>query len=570
MASLKFHYNNEYRRINLISYLPNQRPVPYYSITKLITVQFLLDKIAAVFSPTLNEKKIMLSWKDQDGDSIKFSTDEELQDALFNQYKATGTENCTFKFDIEIFVDPIESIPVGAAAFGGASMSNDTELPETPVHIGVTCDECQLNPIRGTRYKCAVRRNFDLCQNCERKVTQPFPMVKIYHPDQAPAAIYIALNEESENNMNQGGCRFGGRFRGRHHGEGGPFSQRHGGHHFGGRKFWKQFMKAAGCPFPTDCDEPVETTAHYSTQNSNEPQPPFSGGTTASANATNAPTQSANTEPKDDAVSKKPKARFVHDVTFPDGTTVPPGTVYLKVWRVRNDGTVAWPDGSTIVPAGGDLFTAVDFSDLLPSAPVGEEVDIAVQLTAPLDTGRHVAYFRLQTREGTNFGHRLWSDIRVSTEEEIDAASTTGWQVVSGILNQENSTPEVQEAEPVHEEVQEEVPVVAPSAPELQIPVTTEEVVEPYRPNGRNPFIAEEVEDIPLPHEEEVVETVIGAPSPYAAELKLLADMGFVEHGQILPLLSRYVPHPNGQPNPEAMQAIVMQLLSSSNNFNFA
>ena len=529
MASLKFNFNNEYRRVNLSSYFPNQHPVAYGAITKLITVKFLLEKIFAIYSPLLNEKQVKLSWIDQDGDAIKFSTDEELQDALYYQYKAT--ENCTFKFNIEL-------IPVAGSAIPSATPCS-TQVPldaDSPVHAGVQCDECQQSP---------VRKNFDLCQNCESKQIQPFPMVKIYHPDQAPAAIFVAVNEDGQEGM---GWRHGGRFGrgfGRHHGEG-------GGHHGfpkhcgGGRKFWKHFMKASGCPFPGENEDvPVETTAQF-TQHSDAPFGVASQATpVGSATSGSTPAMSETKE----EISKKPKARFVHDVTFPDGTTVPPGTVYLKIWKVRNDGTTSWPDGSVIVPAGGDLFTTADFSDLLPAAAAGEEVDVSVQLTAPMHTGRHVAYFRLQTKEGTNFGHRLWSDIRVSTEDDIDATSPTGWQVLSGILSQSQEGTETGEVD--KEERQEEQPESTTTESASPVVVVDQPIEEP-----------EVVEKTPAP-----TPSAPAVVSPYASELKTLADMGFVDETVILPLLYHHIPNPNGTPNPEGMQAVVMQLLSMSMSF---
>jgi hypothetical protein len=47
-------------------------------------------------------------------------------------------------------------------------------------------------------------------------------------------------------------------------------------------------------------------------------------------------------------------ARFVKDVTFPDGTTVQPGSVFLKTWRIRNDGTQRWPDNVVLTCAGNN------------------------------------------------------------------------------------------------------------------------------------------------------------------------------------------------------------------------
>lgn len=66
------------------------------------------------------------------------------------------------------------------------------------VHDGVVCDGCDMNPMVGTRYKCAVRSDFDLCETCEAGAgaDAPFPFLKIRTPSQAPAAIVCLLKPD--------------------------------------------------------------------------------------------------------------------------------------------------------------------------------------------------------------------------------------------------------------------------------------------------------------------------------------------------------------------------------------
>ena len=123
----------------------------------------------------------------------------------------------------------------------------------------------------------------------------------------------------------------------------------------------------------------------------------------------------------------KPMARFVRDVTMPDGSEVQPCSVFVKCWRVRNDGASAWPAQCRLVSAGGDDLLPEGSSELccvVPSASAGEEVDISAQLVAPSAIGRHVGYFRLQDNEQNWFGQRLWADIRV-TDDDV------AWQMIS-------------------------------------------------------------------------------------------------------------------------------------------
>ncbi len=47
-------------------------------------------------------------------------------------------------------------------------------------------------------------------------------------------------------------------------------------------------------------------------------------------------------------------ARFVQDVTIFDGTELAPGTQFTKIWRLRNSGSLAWPQQTQLVHVGGD------------------------------------------------------------------------------------------------------------------------------------------------------------------------------------------------------------------------
>jgi hypothetical protein len=63
------------------------------------------------------------------------------------------------------------------------------------VHHRIICDGCNMNPIIGTRYKCAVSDDYDLCENCEAKLNHPYPMLKIKDPKFHPVALICAFDE---------------------------------------------------------------------------------------------------------------------------------------------------------------------------------------------------------------------------------------------------------------------------------------------------------------------------------------------------------------------------------------
>lgn len=55
------------------------------------------------------------------------------------------------------------------------------------MHKGFICDGCGANPITGTRYKCSVRPDFDLCEKCEQSGKHgDHNMLKIRRATQAP------------------------------------------------------------------------------------------------------------------------------------------------------------------------------------------------------------------------------------------------------------------------------------------------------------------------------------------------------------------------------------------------
>lgn len=235
-------------------------------------------------------------------------------------------------------------------------------------------------------------------------------------------------------------------------------------------------------------------------------------------------------EMKSAPAASKPMARLVRDVTMPDGSKVQPSSVFVKCWRVRNDGPAAWPENCTLVNAGGDQMFPAGTSELrvpVPSASPGEELDISVHLVAPLATGRHVGYFRLQDDANNWFGQRLWSDIRVS---EADVP----WQVIGSSL-----TMSVHDDDSEDGEQQVDAPPTSPAHPEQG----DGEEATPH--------------SVPAATDEEVT---------WARELDLLAAMGFTDSEVVIPLLQDVMQTPVGpgsHPNPEGLQTVVLTLLSN-------
>lgn len=76
--------------------------------------------------------------------------------------------------------------------------STDAASEKKVEHTNIACDGCDVCPIVGTRYKCAVRKDYDLCSNCEERLSHPHAMLKIKHPSQNPVMMVTVLDEEQE------------------------------------------------------------------------------------------------------------------------------------------------------------------------------------------------------------------------------------------------------------------------------------------------------------------------------------------------------------------------------------
>ena len=86
----------------------------------------------------------------------------------------------------------VETEPTAASTLNQSIY--DSQFPH--VHEGVECDGCGVAPIIGARFKCSVRKDYDLCANCEATKPQEYAMLKINKPEQCPKAIFTVIGED--------------------------------------------------------------------------------------------------------------------------------------------------------------------------------------------------------------------------------------------------------------------------------------------------------------------------------------------------------------------------------------
>ncbi|XP_052175740.1 protein JOKA2-like [Diospyros lotus] len=107
---------------------------------------------------------------------------------------------------------------------------------------------------------------------------------------------------------------------------------------------------------------------------------------------------------------------FVADVNVLDGTIMAPSTPFTKIWRMRNNGSMAWPWGTRLVWVGGHNLSdtlSVELRIPFDGLPVGNELEIGVDFTAPELPGRYLSYWRMATPSGQEFGRHIWVLIQV-------------------------------------------------------------------------------------------------------------------------------------------------------------
>ncbi|KAM3374607.1 protein JOKA2 isoform X1 [Capsicum galapagoense] len=114
--------------------------------------------------------------------------------------------------------------------------------------------------------------------------------------------------------------------------------------------------------------------------------------------------------------SSKLDSRFTQDVNVLDGTIMAPLTPFTKVWRMRNNGNIVWPQGTRLVWIGGDRLSdafSVELQITSGGLAVDHDLDVAVDFTAPELPGRYISYWRMALPSGEKFGQRVWVLIQV-------------------------------------------------------------------------------------------------------------------------------------------------------------
>ncbi|XP_005523620.1 PREDICTED: sequestosome-1 isoform X2 [Pseudopodoces humilis] len=131
------------------------REIRRFSLPPPARYRAIYDRVAELFQGLLRAgppPAFRMHYKDEDGDLIAFSTDEELELAM--PYVRDGVFRVYIKEKKECKREHRSQC--------------SQEPPRNMVHPNVICDGCE-GPVVGTRFKCSVCPDYDLCSICEGK-----------------------------------------------------------------------------------------------------------------------------------------------------------------------------------------------------------------------------------------------------------------------------------------------------------------------------------------------------------------------------------------------------------------
>jgi len=452
-------------------------------VTKDLTYDALVVRVSSAFE--LGGSQYLIKYKDSDGDAVSITNEEEWRDSLefaegdllrvsIHKTQAPAAPSCpTVTVDLPFadlpqvtaFANQLRSfqpelaptidavLPAVEQAMqdakelfeGGIHQAQDTfNNAIKATHHGVVCDGCSMAPLVGHRFKCTSLPDYDLCEECHAK----------WKAD--PANAFPSTDAESTwNQMEQplphpadflrgwkgAGCGGGKGWRkGKGKGCWGGMKGGKGGRGFGGE----------GCPMPAMGQWMAQAMAAGKGMGAGEGEGsssagPFMQGFPGPMGHWMAQAMGGKGKGKGGCTNGWNKdLRFVGDETLLDGVEVAPGQALTKIWKVRNTGDITFPEGTHLLPNGGDDLQAKAHNP--PLLAPQEEGNITVDITTPTKPGRYVGYFKMAGPRGRPFGQRLWVDIRVTDPEQSEAAS------VEAFLNAPEEKPPTPDADQPEEE----------------------------------------------------------------------------------------------------------------------
>lgn len=113
------------------------------------------------------------------------------------------------------------------------------------------------------------------------------------------------------------------------------------------------------------------------------------------------------------------RAQFVSDLSVQDNSLLPPGTLFIKTWRLKNIGHCTWNTNYEIIFHGGNALGAEWTIPLAKKVAPNQIIDISVPMKAPQKEGLYHGDWILSDPYGAEFGigpggdQSFWVQIQV-------------------------------------------------------------------------------------------------------------------------------------------------------------
>ena len=114
-------------------------------------------------------------------------------------------------------------------------------------------------------------------------------------------------------------------------------------------------------------------------------------------------TPQAGTENKDQWVSQ----------SISDDTAFKPGETFTMTWRLKNTGTSTWTAGYLLRHFSGETFGAPNEVAIGREVLPGDEIDISIQMKAPVNPGTYSTVWVMSTENRSNFKEPVYLRIKV-------------------------------------------------------------------------------------------------------------------------------------------------------------
>ena len=124
-------------------------------------------------------------------------------------------------------------------------------------------------------------------------------------------------------------------------------------------------------------------------------------------------------------------AAFVSDVTYPDGSNVPLGGSFTKIWRLKNVGTCTWNTSYALVFVSGERFGVSTAIQVPTNVGPGQTVDLAVNMTAPNQSGRYRGFWKLRNASNVLFGIGTAADSNFYVDVNVTGYTVTGYDLLA-------------------------------------------------------------------------------------------------------------------------------------------